>query len=274
MFKLARALMMIVFVTGKVAFASSPTVVSNVESKEASKEKKSAFAGALSSSLGRGFSEEARFYSVLGLNAAYEVFDHWAIGAELEAAHYFLKYTDQNTRGPLGDLTLSAVKNEALLDEKNNLSLDYGVSVTLPTSDASQDASLRAAYGLSASLTKGFRDLQIAFDGGLSAYDYAFSTANRSGTQFNPKWGGMGALKFSVRVTSQMAWVTSTSLNFLRTYQETWERLYSVRTGLSYAFTPSWSLGGSIRVKDTLDSYNNPFDEENTAGFLSVTYKI
>lgn len=171
------------------------------------------------------------------------------------------------------DLELG-VNTAPFYKNKYNFQVSATSSITLPTSEISQKASLNASWngGLvtTTPLQRGFRVSTVHL---VSLNSYTYETSNKMGTAYNYPYATSNILSVSWS-HKQFYTVLSGTWSYLKNYAGTDINVQAMRAGMGYNFPKKVRAEVFGRWQDQVLTNNSVFDDDKTFFGMILTVNI
>lgn len=179
---------------------------------------------------------------------------------------------EQVRRYGFGDLSVG-VSWPGLMKSPGS-SLAGSVTLVLPTSRASQKASLMTSVEMGLSYSVRWKLFGISTSHAFIFSHYEFDTADEHGEVQNSPYGLNNSVMGSIFITPRITLGGGGGIYMYQTYSGRNYQILSARTSLSVAATESLSFSAGYSWRDSLLTNNSFLDDDTTVASLSMSYSF
>lgn len=230
------------------------------------------WSSSLSWSTSKNMDYYADYFTRLGSSLQYGFSDKLALGVGFGYSQPIDDAEDKVRRYGFEDISLSIVWPE--ISKSPGSSLSGSLSAVLPTSRASQKASLMTSVEMGLNYSVRWKKFGIGTSHALIFSHYEYDTADEFGYVVNAPYGLnnsiMGTLYFHPRVSLS----AGGGVYLYQTYTKQNKQVNSVRSSLSVRVTRNWNIAAGYSWRDTLLTNNSFLDDDTTVASLSMSYSF
>lgn len=196
------------------------------------------------------------------IDANYEIYAPIRLGARTEFFNTFSRYQEDGHNYAFEDTQLYILHPEIAKNRAWDLVFSTGFSVVLPTSKASQEASLRAGYLVDFNITREWRYFKAALNNRVYFLDHKYTTANASGDKANYYFALRMQLEMEYEFLPHLSLYTMGELFHPMDYRDHVRTLFQVKLGPEYQVSEVFSLYLHAAAKDRMVSTLSFLDDD------------
>jgi hypothetical protein len=205
----------------------------------------------------------------------YRFDDSTILNFAINFTHKFQSEIGNNEKnGDFSDFEIN-LKNEKLRKiQATNTSINGAVGIVLPSSQTSQDASMRGALTGSFTLKNKFDWLTISQRNKLYIYNHQYETSNLAGTEYNEKWAVDSDLSFKINVYEFFSIIPKISFYNFYNNAGTNETIQTYQITALIEISSQTSIYALYRTVNTLSTNNSLFDDDKTSYIFGIAYSF
>lgn len=237
------------------------------------KKKKSSYSAQFSSEVSQGLEEEDRPVFGLGMSITKNWTKRVSLTGDVSFYNAFKEYEEDYIRG-FEDVNLTLSHSSLLRSRAYRLNLAGFVGLIAPTSETSQDASMRFGSYLGFHLSKKISLFQFYLKPVVTYLNHQYDTANKAGTIPNYNVIVGDEVGVSLKFNRHWSWTNAYKFSSLWDYKKRQRDVQEYRSVLNLQWNRHWSTYLSYKQKSDVLTNVSLFDQENTMVLLGVGYGI
>ncbi len=214
--------------------------------------------------------------ALYSLNANYNFTSTKAVGFRSKYFYSLVQYADDDSYQGAMNSDIYFSDRSLWTNQNKDMNISYTVGITLPTSESSQFAGMRAGVFGTLTLFKRFVYVDFMFSNTLGFNNYKWDTADPAGTVYNEKSYLINSLmlrrSFGLRQQTSIGLGTTfyTGNNIYNTYSQN----YNIFTDVGYQFNRNIMLNLQFGSQDRRSENTNLFLNEKMFIALSIGLSV
>lgn len=237
------------------------------------KNKTTPYSTSLSANMSRGVDELEHTYGNLGLGISYSFTKNLSMSGNISYYNEFTKYEEPGIRG-FEDLLL-ILNHKTYKSSTGDFSLGTNLTLTLPSSKTSRDASLR--FGISGGIVmdkKINNRLNINYTSQAGYLNHEYETMDKSGSAQNPHFIIKNSLALRLKILKSLSWFTNGSFVTYWDYGNSQVDINLIKTQINWKLTSDTSTFLQYSWKNKVVSNYSLFDDENVKIIVGATFML
>lgn len=260
--------------SSKESSAARSSSVSSLQDANPSSKPSKIISGEIDAYMIQGLSDKSTLTNAWWALFSANPYKNFDVGTELGYTHMFTRYQGPGNHNDFTDAVLFLQAREVLGKPKSEFVLDTQFRVTLPASETSRNASMRAVYSLQAYAKSKVDRFTFKLKPELILWDYRFETSSAYGTGYNPHYGLLTTFTIDFAILSNLIMHNQAVLFNRVKYSGFRVMDYRLNTGLLYEFYPGFTADLRISNGDNFYDSSGLFSADHTSIQAGIMYEF